>query len=37
MEEFQSYVPEKSPYKDFSIKAVILGSLFGIIFGAANA
>lgn len=37
MEEFQSYIPEKSPYKDFSIKAVILGALFGIIFGAANA
>ncbi len=37
MEEFQSYIPEKSPYKDFSLKAVILGALFGIIFGAANA
>ncbi len=37
MEEFQSYVPEKLPYKDISLKSVILGSLFGIIFGAANA
>ena len=37
MEEFQSYVPEKSPYKDISLKAVLLGSVFGVIFGAANA
>jgi len=37
MEEFQSYVPEKSPYKDITLKAVFLGSIFGIIFGAANA
>jgi len=37
MEEFQTYVPEKSPYKDISFKAVFLGSIFGIIFGAANA
>ena len=37
MEEFQSYIPEKSPYKEISFKAVFLGSIFGIIFGAANA
>ena len=37
MEEFQSYVPEQSPYKDITLKAVFLGSIFGIIFGAANA
>ena len=37
MEEFQSYVPEKTPFKDISFKAVFLGSIFGIIFGAANA
>jgi len=37
MEEFQSYLPEKSPYKDISFKAVFLGALFGVIFGAANA
>ena len=37
MEEFQSYIPEKSPYKEITLKAVFLGSIFGIIFGAANA
>lgn len=37
MEEFQSYLPEKSSYKDISFKAVFLGAIFGVIFGAANA
>ncbi len=37
MEEFQSYLPEKSSYNDISFKAVFLGAIFGVIFGAANA
>jgi putative OPT family oligopeptide transporter len=37
MSEFQPYIPDKTPYKDISIKAVVLGAIFGIIFGSANA
>ena len=37
MAEFQPYIPDQTPYKDISIKAVILGAIFGIIFGSANA
>lgn len=37
MEEFQPYVPEKTPYKDITLKAVILGAIFGVVFGSANA
>ena len=32
MSEFQSYVPDQTSMKDFSIKAVVLGAIFGIIF-----
>ncbi len=37
MSEFQPYVPEKTSYKDISLKAVIIGAVFGVIFGSANA
>jgi len=37
MTEFQPYVPEKISFKDWTIKAVIIGALFGVIFGSANA
>ena len=37
MEEFQSYVPDQTPYKDITLKAVILGAVLGVIFGSANA
>ncbi|MBC8358069.1 MAG: oligopeptide transporter, OPT family [Candidatus Aminicenantes bacterium] len=37
MEEHKPYVPDITPYKDFSLKAVFIGAIFGIIFGAANA
>lgn len=37
MSEFQSYVPDSTPFKDISVKAVILGAFFGVIFGSANA
>ncbi|MBW8190238.1 oligopeptide transporter, OPT family [Neiella marina] len=36
-EEYQSYVPASSNVAEFTFKAVGLGILFGIIFGAANA
>lgn len=37
MEEHKPYIPDNTPYKDITIKAVIIGAFFGIIFGAANA
>jgi len=37
MEEFRPYIPDKTDYKDFSIRALIIGAVFGIIFGSANA
>ena len=37
MSEFQSYVPEEITFKDITLKAVILGAIFGVIFGSANA
>jgi len=37
MPEHQPYVPEKTPFKDITVKAVIIGAIFGVIFGSANA
>jgi len=37
MEEHKPYVPDQTPFRDFTIKAVIIGAIFGIVFGAANA
>lgn len=37
MPDHQPYVPDKTSYLDITIKAVILGALFGVIFGSANA
>jgi len=37
MPEFQPYVPEKTTYNVISLKAVIVGAIFGVIFGSANA
>lgn len=37
MAEYQPYVPDKTPFKDISLKAIILGIIFGAIFGSANA
>ncbi len=37
MSEFQPYVPNEAPFKDFTIKAIIIGAVFGVIFGSANA
>ena len=37
MEQHKPFVPADTPYRDITIKAVVLGGLFGIIFGSANA
>jgi putative OPT family oligopeptide transporter len=37
MQEFQPYVPEETTFKDWTIKAVIIGAIFGVVFGSANA
>lgn len=37
MEEHKPYVPDETNYKDITLKAVIIGAIFGIIFGSANA
>src|SRR5262249_32112419 len=34
--KFKPYVPDEKVVPEFSIKAIILGALFGIIFGAAT-
>lgn len=36
-EEYQPYVSPKLAPREFSIKAIVTGSLLGILFGAANA
>lgn len=37
MSKFQPYVPEKTNYRDITLKAVIIGAVLGVIFGSANA
>jgi putative OPT family oligopeptide transporter len=37
MTEFQPYVPDKTPFRDFTLKALIIGAVFGVVFGSANA
>jgi len=37
MTEFKPYVGADTRLKDFSIKAVIIGAIFGVLFGTANA
>lgn len=37
MEEFKPYIPDATSLKDITIKALIIGAVFGIIFGSANA
>ena len=34
--EFKPYVPSSSSVAEFTIKSVLLGAIFGIIFGAAT-
>jgi putative OPT family oligopeptide transporter len=37
MAEHKPYVPDETTYKDITLKAIIVGAVFGIIFGSANA
>ncbi len=37
MQEFQPHVPHDSKQTDFSIRALIVGAIFGVMFGSANA
>lgn len=37
MAELKPYVPHDSRMKDFSIRALLMGAVFGIVFGSANA
>jgi len=37
MAEFKPHVPVETEQKDFSIRALIAGAIFGILFGSANA
>jgi putative OPT family oligopeptide transporter len=37
MSDFQPYVPEETPFKDWTLRGVIVGAIFGVIFGSANA
>src|SRR5215510_3014750 len=34
--KFKPYVPDEQVVPEFSLKAIILGAIFGIIFGAAT-
>ena len=37
MKHFKPYIEPESTLRDFSIKAVLVGAVFGILFGTANA
>ncbi|GAB4363432.1 MAG: hypothetical protein Kow0042_01340 [Calditrichia bacterium] len=37
MEQFEPHIPHDSTIKDFSIRALLVGAVFGILFGSANA
>lgn len=37
MNEHKPYVPDEIPFKDITLKAVVVGAIFGVIFGSANA
>ena len=37
MKEFKPYVSPETELKDFSFKAIVVGAVFGIVFGTANA
>ena len=37
MNEHKPYVPDEIPFKDITLKAVVIGAIFGVIFGSANA
>ncbi|MDH4070516.1 MAG: oligopeptide transporter, OPT family [Ignavibacteria bacterium] len=35
--EHKPYIPPDTDLKDFTLKAVVIGAIFGVIFGSANA
>ena len=37
MAKFKPHVPHDSSVKDFSVRALLVGAVFGILFGSANA
>lgn len=37
MNEHKPYIPDETPFKDITLKAVVIGAIFGVIFGSANA
>ncbi len=37
MAQFKPHIPPESTIKDFSIRALLVGAVFGILFGSANA
>lgn len=37
MSEVKPHVPHDSNLKDFSVRALIVGAVFGVLFGSANA
>ncbi|MBI5346948.1 MAG: oligopeptide transporter, OPT family [Chlamydiae bacterium] len=37
MSEFKPYIPSKSKIREFSLRAIILGLIFGVIFALANS
>ena len=37
MQEFRAHVPNDTDLKDFSIRSLIVGAIFGVLFGSANA
>ena len=36
MENFKPYVPDEQKMPEFTVKAVVLGALFGILFGSST-
>lgn len=37
MEEFKPYVPDDKKVKEFSARVIVIGAIFGVVFGSANA
>jgi len=36
LKKFQPYIPDNANVKEFTIKSILMGSIFGVIFGAAT-
>jgi putative OPT family oligopeptide transporter len=37
MPEFKPHIPDQTHLRDFSVRALIAGAIFGVLFGSANA